>query len=489
MRPREAAFSAWLAFASVAVTAVLLSGGAGASSIVAYDNSVASAPATPLVTYDTSANFPPLWITTTNSFRDAATINLTSIWSSGIYADDFGNLLWTDTYGTVLIYYISTGQLSTVDSPYLTFSYAGPVVGISAVNDSSTATFVVLTEWGYVFAHPIGAGSWTNASSGWSLPLNSVAPLWTAVTSNVEGDFYRYHEGFWFVSYSGDIYFRDMTHPAKSKWVVNTNPGLDLVTAAANYPAGAAASNYENNVYAASFAGVVYVLGSSSWTVYDRSGLTATIGLTIDQPYTGDLFLLRLGNGTTVYESSTTAGSATGTFSSTGSVVFRQNTATGLGFDDYDGIFWAIETNGTIAYSFGPTPSWSIWSDNLLYEYAYPAVVSLDSSASIPLYANVTFLDSSGSVNLQTLNLTLTRGALSDLEFSLYDGTLQNPRTPAPLPSGESLGLNFTLYPNSSYDAVFNFFTTIGSSPSGNGIFVTGSLQVRVTDHFAYLPP
>lgn len=482
---RSAGSSLGVVITSLAVVGFLFVGVAEAGGVVAYAYPEASAPATPFVTYDTSPNFPPLWNTTTNAFRDAATVNLTSIWSSGIYADDYGNLLWTDTYGTVLIYYSLT-YLSTIDSPYQTFSYAGPIVGIAAVNDTSTATFVVLTEWGFVFEHPIGAGNWANATSSWSLPLTSTAHVWTAVTSNVGGDALGYHEGFWFVSYSGDIYFRDMTHPASSTWVVKTNPGLGLVTVAANYPANA--GHYPKNVYAASYAGAVYVLQSGKWTLYDSSGLTGTIGLTVDQVFTGHLFLLRLGNGTSVYKSSNVVGSTTGTFSKSGSVVFQRNTATGLGFDDWYGIFWAIETNGTIAYATSSPPAWSIFGDNLLYEYPYPSVAFLDSSAPIPLNVTVTFVDSTGSVNLLTLNLTLTRGSLSDLEFSLYDGTILNPRPPSPLPPGSSLGLNFTLYPNSSYDVTFNFFVTVGTSISGNGIFVTGPLQVRVTNHFPFIP-
>lgn len=466
---------------AVPFTAAVASG----STVTAYASPLESSPTAPEVVYNNATNFPPLWNATLNSSKDSATLNLTSIWSSGIYVDDYGNLLWTDTYGSVLVYYIATRGTFYLGTPYSSLVYAGPITSIAAINDSFVQEVVVLSEWGYVFAHPIGTGSWFNATSTWSLPLVSKAQTWTAVTSNVEGDNNFYDEGFWFIALNGDAYFYDTTSPRSSTWIVSSAPGIDSIAAVANYPADYAKADYAKNVYSVSYGGTVYVLLRTGWRSYDASGISGTIGITIDQT-NGHIFLLDIANHTRLYKSSTTAGSASGTFSPVGANVFSQNTATGLTFDDYDSIFWAIQTNGTVAEATSPS-TW-YYSDNLLLEYYYPAVLAVRSLSSVGFYASAQYVGSGGLTHLQVFNLSLSEGASDYLQFSYYLGVSRSPQTLAPLAPGSSLDLNVTLVPNSSYNASLSFLLVLSTSNTDNGIIMQYLLDVHVTDHFPFLP-
>jgi len=357
----------------------------GHSSVISASNaSLKPSVVSPPVLYNNSSNLIPLWNASLNNEKDRAVINITSVWSSGIYVDDYGNLLWTDTYGTVFVYYYSANVSSNYGSPYSIFPYAGPVTSIAAVNYSYfslsslsyvTVEYVVLlTERGYVFAHPIGQGNWINATTKWNLPLASEAKIWTSVTSNIEGYANGYDEVFEFTSLNGSVYLYDTTNPSSSGWVYKTPSGANP------YDIISTVMSYQGYLYAASYNGTVYVW-NNSWQIYDKTNLIGTVGITIDKA-NNSLYLLNLENNTKLYESSGGVGSITGSFVPSGSIVFSKGTATSVTFDDYDDIFWAIETNGTIAES-SSSSSWSYF-DNLLYSYTFPNVISIQSASNSP---------------------------------------------------------------------------------------------------------
>jgi hypothetical protein len=54
---------------------------ASGSTVTTYAFPLGSSPTTPEVVYNNATNFPPLWNATLNSYKDSATLNLTSIWS------------------------------------------------------------------------------------------------------------------------------------------------------------------------------------------------------------------------------------------------------------------------------------------------------------------------------------------------------------------------------------------------------------------------
>jgi len=447
----------------------------GHSSVISASNaSLKPSVVSPPVFYNNSSNLITRWNASLNKERDSASINITSVWSSGIYVDDNGNLLWTDTYGFVFVYYYSVGVLSNYGSPYSTFSYAGPVTSIAAVNYSTVDYVVILTERGYVFEHPIGPGEWINATAAWNLPLPSEAKIWTSVTSNVEGYSYEYDEVFVFTSLNGSAYLYDTTNPSSSVWVYEAPLGSN------SYGIISTVMSYQGYLYAVAYNGTVYVW-NNPWQVYDETNLVGTVGITIDQA-NDSLYIINIKNNTDLYESAGGVGGTTGSFTPSGSIVFSDGTATSVTFDDYDFIFWAIETNGTIAGS-DSTSSWS-YSDNLLNYYTLPNVISIQSASGSNFELIAQYLKSSNIDNMLIFNLSLTDSA-SYLQFSYYLGVSKIVETVASLPSLSSLNSSVAIMPNSSYDASFWFYLL--SSSSNEEVVLSYKLDFNIINHFSYI--
>ncbi|MGC8693245.1 MAG: hypothetical protein ACP5RY_03150 [Thermoplasmata archaeon] len=371
-------------------------------------------------------------------------------------------------------------------TPYSHFAYAGPITSIAAVNYSTIAEIVVLTYSGYVFGCYPNNDTWFNATQQWNLPLTSYSPPWTSVTSNVEGYGYGYgyDEGFFFTDLNGNVYFYDTTNPGNSGWFVQNSLNKNIISTVASY---------KGYLYGITYNGSVCVVVNSStnntiwWYTYDNTGITDLVGITMDS--SGYLYLLQLNNKTTLYKSSTTAGSTTGTFSPYGSVVFSQGTNEAITYDQYNDIFWAIQTNGTIAGSLNPTKGWG-YSNNLLYTYNYPTILAINSTYPINFNAYAYYLTSPDYTNMYNFTLYFTgSNGILDLEYAYQNGTAMNKaQIPALLDSSNGILINVTMMPNVSYNSHFYFYVIFYPQNNLNSVVLEYVLNIRIINHFSYIP-
>ncbi len=444
------------------------------------------------IVYDNSTNFPPLWWTNLNSYKDKAYMNITSIWSSGITCDDNGNVFWTDTYGNVFVAWVNLNYaISNLSSPYFSgFSYAGPITSIAAVNftyiDISYSYVVVLTYNGYVFGFNVATKTWFNATSTWNLPLTQYPAPWTSVTSNTRGNVGRNYEYFYFTDLYGNVYRYNVVNPSASGWLLNgytTSSNLNIISTAASY---------KGYLYGISFNGNVYGAGTSSWITY-TTGINDLKSIAIS--YTangGDLFLLQLNSGTTLYVSQNAAGSrqGPGTFSSYGTIVFSSGTNEALTIDRSHGRFWAIQTNGTIAGSSNPTNGWG-YTNNQLSQYDYLRMLLLNSTYSSNFMAYAYYVTPKNNSYLNMWNFTLYfTGSDNKLNLEYYYqlASWKNPANPALLTSSQGLIINVTLMPNTAYNSYFNFYVIIYPQNNPNSVIFVYILNIRIINHFSYIP-
>ncbi len=473
---------------------------ASSSTILSYSYPTTISSISPKIVYNNSTNFPPLWWTNLNSYKDQAYMNITSIWSSGITCDDNGNVFWTDTFGDVWVAWVNLdNSIFNLGSPYHSgFSYAGPITSIAAINLTNSginmAYVVVLTYYGYVFAYDLINDYWFNATSTWGLPLPNYPYPWTSVTANLEAtensnaNGQYYNEGFIFTDLYGNEYQYNPYNRYDSYWVYtnyNSANSVNIISTCAYYPG----YDYYNYIYGISYNGNVYVDESSGWVLYDSTGINGLIGITTDN--NGNLYLLQIKSGTPLYVSRNGAGSTSGTFKAYRYHVFSQGTDAGLGYDQNDDIFWAIQTNGTIAHSSHPNKGWS-YSNNLLPLYIYNVnMLSLNSSYSSDFMAYANYIMPTNNSYSNMLNFTLYFNGSDNkmnLEYYYQPGSSKNPANPALLTNSRGLIINVTLMPNTSYNSYFNFNVIIYPQNNPNSVIFVYILDIRIINHFSYIP-
>ncbi len=442
-----------------------------------------------------------LWKSKLNQYKDQAYMNITSIWSSGITCDDNGNVFWTDTFGNVLVEWVNLNYaISDLGSPYSSgFCYAGPITSIAAINLTNSninmAYVVVLTYYGYAFAYDLINHDWFNATSKWDLPLQNYPYPWTSVTANLEAEAYdynygyNYNEGFIFTDLYGNEYQYNPYNGSDSYWVYtnyNSANSFNIISTCAYYPG----YDYYNYTYGISYNGNVYVDESKGWVLYDSTGINGLIGITTDN--NGNLYLLQINNDTPLYVSSNGAGSTSGNFSAYGYNVFSQGTDAGLGYDQNDDIFWALQTNGTIASSSNPNNGW-VYTNNLLSPFIYNInMLSLNSSYSSDFMAYAYYVTPTTNNSYSNmLNFTLYFNGSDNkmnLEYYYQPGSSKNPANPALLTNSRGLIINVTLMPNTSYNSYFNFNVIIYPQNNLNSVILVYILDIRIINHFSYIP-
>ncbi|MVT36202.1 MAG: hypothetical protein GPW18_05470 [Euryarchaeota archaeon] len=592
--------------------------------VISYNYPASVGNISPCITYDNSYNFPLRWSTNLNVPKTQAYTNITSVWSSGIYSDDNGNVFWTDTYGNVFsstfiisiysyvnsssistyslpeaeaftvgsstvnvnfvtlylemprnggnsgsivfsigtslwkadvlanttvnvfsgklwynitiptisltggtTYYLNVYQVSgnvywgytsspssssknyvqdywyqgsklyhdnsspniytigyrgiiakSLGTPYSNFAYAGPITSIAAVNYSLASYVIVLTYYGYVFGYNLNNKTWFNATHQWNLPLTNYPAPWTSVTSNTKG-YPNYDEGFYFTDLSGNVYLYDTSNTANSKWLINNNPNINIVSTAVSY---------DKNLYAITYNGNVYYLTSSGWVLYDSTGISHVVGITIDN--SKYLYLLPLDNGTKLYKSSTTAGTTTGTFTPYGNIVFSKGTNEAVTYDRNYGKFWAIQTNGTIANDGGTGALNWYYTNNYLNIYRYPAILAINSACSMNFDTYALYLRSKNITSMLNFTLYFT-GSDSKLNLEFYydgpTGHYGNPQTLALLTSSRGVLINVTMMPNMAYNSTFYFYSVFYPANNQNSVILEYILTINVVNHFSYI--
>ncbi len=447
----------------------------------------------PKIIYNNSTNY-YLWNTKLNLYKDHANTNLTSIWSSGIYADDNGNLFWTDTFGHVIVKWDNSNYYYYLGTPYDYFPYAGQITSIAAINYTlffssniiQEVPFVVLLTYdGYVFGYNLHDGYWFNATSFWNLPLTQYPGPWTSVTSNVEGYVNNYDEGFFFTNFYGDTYFFDTTYYYSlglqgtnlSGWYIKSNSEKNIIATAAYY-------NY--SLYGISYKGIVYVaLSNNSWGIYDNTNIHDLIGITIGR--NNHIYLLELKNGTSLDRSSNVVGSINGGFSPYGNKIFSKGTSGAITFDQSTNRFWIIQTNGTIANSI-KGEKWT-YLDNLLFIEEYPTILAINSTYSLSFNAYSILYSYKNLTNI--LNFTLYFNGSNDnlqMEYNYQYGLGKNYSIPVILDSSAGILINVTLRPNMAYNSKLYFYVYFYPQNEPNGLILVYDLNITIINHFNYIP-
>jgi len=124
--------------AVVLIMVVVIPSDSKSNVVISYNYPAFVGNISPCITYDNSYNFQLRWSTNLNVPKTQAYTNITSVWSSGIYCDDNGNVFWTDTYGNV---FSSTFIISIYSYVNSSLIYTWPLpeaeaftVGSSTVN-------------------------------------------------------------------------------------------------------------------------------------------------------------------------------------------------------------------------------------------------------------------------------------------------------------------------------------------------------------------
>ncbi|MGC8699336.1 MAG: hypothetical protein ACP5RE_04085, partial [Candidatus Acidifodinimicrobium sp.] len=326
----------------------------GASVIVASDYNVKHTNIPASIVYQQGSSNAPFSSATINSAGDSAEVYLNTSWTSGIFTDDYGNTYWITTSGNVSVFNPNIGfyYLPPVPSKYV-FS---PFTSVASVNYSNYEYTVLLNEKGYAYYYDGVHQKWHNATSKWGLTLQNYRGPWTSVTSNVmRVDNGNSTESFFFVSYSGAVAKYNVGNGTYH--VFSTGQNLAIISSVANYNE---TEPYSGELYGLEWNGSVYYF-QNTWHYWgnvfgspESGAVGITIGYNINNIFdiTQNIFVSTYKNDTPLYESYAQAGApSSGGFFDAGNSPFSYGTLNAITYDNYDHIFYAVETNGTLAYA------------------------------------------------------------------------------------------------------------------------------------------
>ena len=467
----------------------------GASVIVASDYNVKHTNIPASIVYQQGSSNAPFDSAHINSEGDSATVYLNTSWTSGIYTDDQGNTYWITTSGNVSVYNYPNGQfyyLPNIPHKYL-FS---PFTSVASVNYSIYEYTVLLNEKGYVYGYNGNTGQWFNATKEWSLTLQKYPGPWVSVTSNVmrySNHFNTNTESFFFVSYSGAVAKYNVGN--KSFHIFSTGQNLAIISAVANWNE---TEPYSGELYGLEWNGSVYYF-QNTWkywgNVFGSPG-SGAVGITIGYDpnnLTQNVFVSLYQNSTPLYESYNQAGApSSGGFFEAGYSPFNYGTVNGITYDNYDGIFYAVETNGTVAASFNLT-TW-YYADNIIPPTSYSDVVSIawvgaPNTNPWTSYAEIQSYQEPWNSLIFNISFASNRTGYeymySDYPFISNSSLSQ----PVELSHKYTISVDYIGYPNMMGNSTF-YFNVIFTYPMNAqpAIVIAYSLQVIVINHFYYMP-
>jgi len=214
---------------------------ANSNAVLSYSYTTKISSISPKIVYNNSTNFPPLWWTNLNSYKDQAYMNITDIWASSIYTQENDTTVFADSYGDIIISWNGVSR-SYIQSPYIigytnltgktSYAYLGPIVSVAAMNISypKRAFIDMLTQNGAIFElnETYRPFTWVEVAK---LPGTN----WTSVTTNVRAQYYHINdEYFYYTNYNGTVYVRDIYNNS-NPYILNSNTNALNVYADVNF--------------------------------------------------------------------------------------------------------------------------------------------------------------------------------------------------------------------------------------------------------------
>jgi hypothetical protein len=476
----------------------------GASVIVTSDYNVKHTNIPASIVYQQGSSKAPFDSASINSEGDSATVYLNTSWTSGIYTDDQGNTYWITTSGNVSVYNYPNNEsyyLPSIPSYYV-FS---PFTSVASVNYSNYNYTVLLNEKGYVYGYNGSTRNWFNATKTWSLTLQKYPGPWVSVTSNVMNNFIGGgHESFFFVSYSGAVaaYSVGKSRVGKGAYnIYSTGQDLAFVSSVANWNE---TSKTSGELYGLEWNGSVYYF-KKTWqywgNVFGSPG-SGAVGITIGYDpnnFTQNVFVSVYQNSTPLYESYNQAGApSSGGFFEAGTPAFRSGNVESLTFDNYDfynnyeTIFYEVETNGTVAASFNLT-TW-YYADNIIPPTSYSDVVSIawvGAPNANPWTSYAEIQSYQEPWNSLYFNMSFLSNVIG-YQYNYSDNPLFSGSSlsqPVELSHNFTISVDYIGYPNMMGNSTF-YFSVIFTYPMNSqpAIVIAYNLQFIVINHFYYMP-
>jgi len=478
---------------SVLILSSIGTGITSGSVIVVSDYGVNNGSVQPFIVYAPGQGEAPFSSAVISSTGDNATVYLNTSWTSGIYTDDNGNTYWITTSGNVSVFNAFSNfsyYLPSIPSKYV----FAPFTSVASLNYSSFEFTVLLNEKGFAYAYNGVNSSWFNATLTWGLNLQKYPGPWVSVTSNVmRYDYVGKGESFFFVSYSGAVASYNVG--SKKYGVFSTGQNLAIISSVANHNETSSSSK---ELYGLEWNGSVYYF-EYSWhywgNVFGSPG-SGAVSITIGyDPTRGtqNIFVSLYQNSSYLYESHNQAGApSSGGFFKTGTPAFNQGTVTSITYDNYDDLFYEVETNGTVAIS-SNLSAWS-YGDNIIPATYYPDVITMEwvgssSESSWTSYAEIqSYKTPWNSLIMQMLfssNITAF-----EYNYSHYPTIpTASPSQHVELSPTNSISVIFYGYPNMMGNSTFSFaviFTyPMNSSPA---VAIVYNLTFVIINHFYYQP-
>ncbi|MGC9193526.1 MAG: hypothetical protein ACP5FQ_06470 [Thermoplasmata archaeon] len=425
-----------------------------------------------------------------------ATLTLTSIWDSGMYVDDNGNVFWTDTYGNVMVNYSNNLVYPHLECIYSLpplhefYPLAGPVSSISAVNITTKggnvyAFVTLLTVSGYIYSYNVTNKTWFNASNLWKINLDAYPAPWTSVTSNVNGYTNKNtkSEYFYFSDIYGNIYQYNIIM-GKGKWFytqkTNVNPGIIATSAYYNE------YQISNNALFGISSSSLYELTASGWNNIGPA-MTGLISITIGSQKGSDYIYL-LNESGYLYQSKENINNIASPVSfNSPEKLFTGGEASSISgttsrTNSYSYQFNAIEINGTMGVNQGN--GWT-YLKNELPIYSYQPI-TINSTYLLNFSAYSEYINSTDIASLTNFSLYFLSNKTA-LEFE-SNGSLQlvNTAMPSLLNTTQDILVYVNIRPYSFNTAFIHFNILFYCCNNINSIVIIYNLNIEIINHFYY---
>jgi len=304
-----------------------------------------------------------------------------------------------------------------------------------------------------------------------------------ATGSAIDNGSYNYLQDYW---YQGSKLHYDNTHPYLFAIFYQGQPNIISTVA-----------YYNGYLYGLSWNGTVWMLTTNGWRSYSYinntnegfKGITLQQGSSQSNSY---LYVMNIYNNTPLYVSSN-IGNIHMTFNATNSIISNYGTNEAITYDVQTKQLKFIQTNGTVGYSGSTIPgtyniAWNYNKQVINQYYTYPTILQINSTYPVNFYAYAYLLKAINYTYLYNFSLYFT-GSDGNLRLQLayqYGSSLNNYAYPVLLNNLKNVLINVTMKANMAFNVRFYLYTVLYTSQ--NGVVFYYVLNIRIINHFSYIP-